>query len=157
RSSRHALLVIDVREAYTGSLGRYSPPPHASDRLVETINGLSEVASKFGIMVICAEREKLAPARFLWSLMKKDNSELGTRADRRLRVASDHSFVRSGRDAFSNSDLNAVLRSYGISHLFLAGLDGATSIAQTTRSALDLGYRVTFVQDGIFTAFERKW
>jgi hypothetical protein len=32
-----------------------------------------------------------------------------------------------------------------------------TSIRQTARSALDLGYRVTFIQDGIFTAFESKW
>jgi hypothetical protein len=74
-----------------------------------------------------------------------------------LKVVSWYSFVRSGQDAFSDSDLDEVLRKYGISHLFLAGGDGTTSVAQTARSALALGYRVTFVQDGIFTASEGRW
>ena len=39
----------------------------------------------------------------------------------------------------------------------MAGSDGAASIAQTARSALDLGYRVSFIHDGISSAFERKW
>jgi nicotinamidase-related amidase len=36
-------------------------------------------------------------------------------------------------------------------------LEGATSIKQTARSALDLGYRVTFIQDGIYAASESRW
>jgi nicotinamidase-related amidase len=68
-----------------------------------------------------------------------------------------YSFVRSGRDAFSNSDLDEVLRKHNIRHIFFAGLDGTTSVARTARSAQALGYRVTFIQDGIFTAFEDRW
>jgi polysaccharide biosynthesis transport protein len=154
-SSRHALLIIDVPELFTGSLGRYSPSSDASDRLIETINRLSQVASKFGITMIYAERE-LVPARLSRWLTKKSDSD-PTRFDQRLKATAGYSFVRSGRDAFSNGDLDEVLRKHDIRHIFLAGLDGVTSVAQTARSALDLGYRVTFVQDGIFTAFEDRW
>ena len=157
-SSRYALLIIDVSELFTGSLGRYSPSSDASDRLIEAINRLSQVASKFGITMIYAERE-LLPARLVRLLTKKSNSDptLRTRLDQRLKAMAGYSFVRSGRDAFSNGDLDEVLRKHDIRHIFLAGLDGVTSVAPTARSALDLGYRVTFVQDGIFTAFEDRW
>jgi nicotinamidase-related amidase len=108
---------------------------------------LSQVAAKFGITVIYAEQER----------EKKKDGNPAIRSDKRLKMVSGYSFVRSGRDAFSNEQLDEVLRNYGIVHLFLAGLDGVTSIRQTARSALDLGYRVTFIRDGIFTAFESKW
>jgi capsular exopolysaccharide synthesis family protein len=155
-SSRRALLVIDAQDRLTGLSKRHLPSPAACDQLVETINRLSEVASNCGIMVISAER---GHRKFLRLLTKNSERNRGpaSSSDQRLRMASQYSFVRSGGDAFSNTDLHEVLRRYHIGHLFLAGLDGATTVAQTARSALDLGYRVTFVQDGIFSAFERRW
>jgi nicotinamidase-related amidase len=79
------------------------------------------------------------------------------RSPEHLRLVPGYSFIKPGKDAFSNVELDDFLRKNGITHLFLAGSDGVTSIKQTARSALDLGYRVTFIQDGIFTAFESKW
>jgi nicotinamidase-related amidase len=159
-SPHYALLVLDIKEAAC-SPGRYSPSPEACDRLIETINGLSQVASRFGIMVLYADREGARPAarplsRFL--VKKLDgNRATGIRSNKRLKMVSGYSFTKSARDAFSNVELDDFLRKNGIAHLFLAGSDGVTSIRQTARSALDLGYRVTFIQDGIFTAFESKW
>jgi len=158
RSPRHALLVIDIPELFTGSLGRYSPSSDASDRLIEKIDRLAQISYKCGIAMIYAERE-LTSARLLRLLTRKAGSDptLRTRFDQRLKATAWYSFERSGKDAFSNGDLDEVLRKNDIRHIFLAGLDGATSVAQTARSAIELGYRVTFVQDGIFTAFEDRW
>jgi nicotinamidase-related amidase len=36
-------------------------------------------------------------------------------------------------------------------------VDGATSVSQTARSALDRGYRVTFIRDAVFSTCEEKW
>ncbi len=72
-------------------------------------------------------------------------------------MVSGYSFLKRSADAFSNVELHNFLREKGIDHLFLAGLDGVTSVAKTARSAQRLGYRVTFIRDGIFTAFESKW
>ena len=54
-------------------------------------------------------------------------------------------------------ELDDFLRKKGVAHVFLAGVDSAMSIKQTAHSALDMGYRVTFIQDGIFTAYESRW
>ncbi len=161
RSSRHALLIIDVPELFTGSLGRRSPSSDASDRLIETINRSSQMASKFGITMIYVERRHwnigLGGAFRLLTRKPGNDPTLRTRFDQRLKAKAGHSFMRSSTDAFSNGDLDDVLRKHDIRHIFLAGLDGATSVAQTARSALEMGYRVTFIQDGIYTAFEDRW
>jgi nicotinamidase-related amidase len=146
-SPRAALLVLDVQEVFTSSSARDALSPDAAGRLIETINGLSQMAAKFGVMVIYAQQER----------DRKLDGNPALPSDKRLNMVSGYSFVRSGRDAFSNDELDEALRKHGIAHLFLAGLDGATSINQTARSALDLGYRVTFIRDGIFTAFESRW
>ena len=153
-SPRHALLVLDIQEIIRRS-GRNPPSPEVCDRLVDTIDRLSQVASSFGIMVLYVDNERARVAATLFSRLR--TKKLDGNSNKRLKMVSGHSFTKRGRDAFSNVKLDGVLRKYGIDHLFLAGLDGATSIKQTARSALDLGYRVTFIQDGIFTAFESKW
>jgi succinoglycan biosynthesis transport protein ExoP len=156
-SSRHALLVLDIQETFTFSRGRYSQSPEAYDRLIESINGLSQVAFRSDIMVLYAHQERAgplakSPSRFVVKKVDGDR-----RCQERLKMVSGYSFIKPGKDAFSNVELDEFLRKNGISHLFLAGSDGVTSIKRTARSALDLGYRVTFIQDGIFTAFESKW
>jgi nicotinamidase-related amidase len=60
-------------------------------------------------------------------------------------------------DAFSNRELDSILRKAGIKHIFLAGMEDSTSVTQTARSALTGGYRVTFIRDAIFTTSEWKW
>jgi hypothetical protein len=78
-------------------------------------------------------------------------------SDRRLEMVPGFRFSTPDSDAFSNDEVAHFLRDHEIGHLFLAGIDGTTSIAQTARSALARGYRVSFIRDGIFTALERKW
>jgi len=156
-SSRHALLVLDIQETFTSSPGRYSPSPEARDRLIESINGLSQVAFRSDIMVLYAHQERSSPLARSPSRFVVNEVDGNRRPQGRLKMVSGYSFMKPGKDAFSNVELDDFLRKNDIAHLFLAGSDGVTSIKQTARSALDLGYRVTFIQDGIFTAFESKW
>jgi len=158
-SPRHALLVLDIPEVFNGSSKRYSPSPEACDRLIATINGLSQTASRFGIMVLYAHKERASIVATPLSRfsMKKSNGKRRIRSDRRLKMLSKYTFLKRGGDAFSNGELDDFLRKKGIAHLFLAGVDRGMSIKQTAHSALDLGYRVTFIQDGIFTAYESRW
>src|SRR6185437_3422821 len=66
-------------------------------------------------------------------------------------------FLKPRADAFSSDRLDTFLRSRQVNHLFLMGIGGATSIARTARGALDRGYRVTVISDGICTTSEKKW
>jgi nicotinamidase-related amidase len=153
------LLVLDLPEVFNGSLKRHSPSPEACDRLIATINRLSQVASKSGIMVLYAHKERASIVATPLSRfsMTKSNGKRRMRFDRRLKMVSKYTFNKRGEDAFSNRELDDFLRKKGVAHVFLAGVDSAMSIKQTAHSALDIGYRVTFIQDGIFTAYESRW
>ena len=160
-SPRHALLVLDIPDILNGSSKRNSPSPESCDRLIATINGLSQAASKSGIMVLYAHKERASTVATPLSRfpIKKSNGKTAMRipSDKRLKMVSKYTFIKRGEDAFSNGELDDFLRKKGVAHLFLAGVDSAMSIKETAHSALDLGYRVTFIQDAIFTAYESRW
>jgi nicotinamidase-related amidase len=155
--SRQALLVLDIQETFTFSPRRDSQSSEAYDRLLESINGLSQIAFKSDIMVLYGHRERAnplarSPSRFV---VKKVDGNGQT--SEHLKLVPGYRFIKPGKDAFSNVELDQFLRKNGITHLFLVGSDGVTSINRTARSALDLGYRVTFIKDGIFTSFASRW
>lgn len=50
---------------------------------------------------------------------------------------------------FANTDLDFLLRMHGIEHVILAGMRANTCIDSTARYAVELGYHVTLIKDGI--------
>jgi nicotinamidase-related amidase len=50
---------------------------------------------------------------------------------------------------FANTDLDFLLRMHGIEHVVLAGMRANTCIDSTARYAVELGYHVTLIKDGI--------
>jgi capsular exopolysaccharide synthesis family protein len=160
-ASSHALLVLDIQEGFTGPGGRYAPPEPAASHLIEAINGAAQLASRSGMGVLYAyQKAEDSTVRSLSRLLPRSgacNREAETRPDRRLKPVPGQMFLKRGGNAFSNPEFEDFLHRKGITHLFLAGVDGTTSVSQTARSALDRGYRVTFIRDAIFTACEEKW
>lgn len=60
-------------------------------------------------------------------------------------VAQNH-WTGSG---FANTDLDFLLRLHGIEYVILAGMRANTCIDTTARYAVELGYHVTLIRDGI--------
>jgi nicotinamidase-related amidase len=160
-ASSHALLVPDVQEGFTGPGGRCALPEPAASHLIDTINSAAQLATRSGMGVLYAyQKAEDWSAKSLSRLLPKSGGcdrDAEARPDRRLKPVSGQMFLKRGGNAFSNPEFEAFLHRNGITHLFLAGVDGATSVNQTARSALDRGYRVTFIRDAIFTAWEEKW
>ncbi|MBL0742684.1 isochorismatase family cysteine hydrolase [Chryseolinea lacunae] len=50
---------------------------------------------------------------------------------------------------FANTDLDFLLRKHGIDHVVLAGMRANTCIDSTARFAVELGYHVTLIKDGV--------
>jgi succinoglycan biosynthesis transport protein ExoP len=144
---RHALLVIDVPDTAeaAGGHGRIKAP----GRLIDRINAISDLAAKSGVTVIYA-------SRYLGHAGKAMRSQ-EIASETALQRVSDHVFIKHSPDAFSSSLFSAFLRESKIDHLFIVGCDGVTSINETAQSALERGYNVTFIRDGIFTSSDRKW
>lgn len=156
-TSRHALLVIDVPDTAGAPTG-HARIKAAGKRLIETINDLSYLAARSGVMVLYAQRESGRGRHLPQPQGNASDAQDNTPGSRiSLRRASQHVFLKHTPDAFSSTRLNSFLRENGIEHLFIVGMDGVTSIRQTAQSALERGYLVTFIQDGVLTSSEAKW
>jgi nicotinamidase-related amidase len=61
-------------------------------------------------------------------------------------LVAQHHWTGSG---FANTDLDFILRLHGIEYLVLAGMRANTCVDSTARYAIELGYHVTLIRDGI--------
>ncbi|WP_291865029.1 isochorismatase family cysteine hydrolase [Bradyrhizobium sp.] len=52
---------------------------------------------------------------------------------------------------FANTDLDFLLKQYGIDHIAVAGMAANTCVESTGRYGLELGYHVTYLGDGVAT------
>ena len=65
---------------------------------------------------------------------------------------ADQVVTKRVQDGFETGELDVVLRVLRVGQLRIVGLDGAGSVARTAQAALNRGYDVTLVSDGIATA-----
>jgi len=160
-SSRYALLLLNVPGISDASTGQSAASHEPRDSLMAKSNCLAQAASKAGIAVVYAHRQRrtVLPAALQRGSTGKSIGKGGTkgRSEPHSKTVCDYNFTWRGSDPFSNWEIDYFLSRKGINHLFLAGVDSSMSIKQTAQSALAKGYRVTFVQDCIFTVHEDRW
>jgi nicotinamidase-related amidase len=132
-----ALLIIDVQQALC------SGPDAAfeSGLVIERINLVSRQARAAGAPVIVIQHEAdagpLAHGAAGWKIAEA------------LEVQAGDVLVRKRTaDSFHETDLQAVLRTRGVTKLVICGLQSDFCVDTTTRRALALGYPVTLVSDG---------
>lgn len=65
---------------------------------------------------------------------------------------ADHMVVKQVQDGFESGELDTVLRVLRVGRLRILGLDGEHDVAKTAQGALNRGYEVELVHDGIATA-----
>ena len=56
---------------------------------------------------------------------------------------------KPGRSAFTNTELDAVLRAKGVRNLVVCGVTADACVSSTVREASDRGYDVLVVEDGV--------
>ncbi len=74
------------------------------------------------------------------------------RLDQRLMVKSPYRLTKKKNDAFSNPELDILLRQHQISHLYVAGLDASYCVNCTIRGGLNRENKVTVIQDAVISA-----
>ena len=159
---RKALLIIDVQEDFTTLAGKRSFPQDAVESMIATINRVVEISHSCSVPVIHIRQEFDNPIT-IW-LAKIGAGGLGikgrpgTRLDSRIHIIPGSAdFTKPKGDAFSNPKLDTWLRTQHVSELFLMGLDGVACVNRTAQGALNRGYRVNFIMDGIITQHESRW
>jgi nicotinamidase-related amidase len=157
-----ALLIIDVQEDFTTTSDKHSFPPEAVDRMIAAVNRVTRQASDRGIPVIFVRQEF---DNWLTIMLAKIGAgghgikgNLGTRLDLRIsRTPGSIDITKPKGDAFSNPELDAYLRQQQVNELYLMGLDGVGCVNRTAQGALNRGYRVNFIMDGIITRYKNQW
>lgn len=66
---------------------------------------------------------------------------------------------KPGRGAFTNTELDAVLRAKGVRNLVVCGVTADACVSSTVREASDRGYDVLVVEDGVESVNEdlKRW
>lgn len=132
-----ALLIVDVQQGLCHGDGAAFEAPHVIDR----INFVSRRARQAGVPIVVVQHESpgglLAYGSDAWQLA---DGLITSPTDLRLRKTTPDSFLRT--------ELDALLRVRGVTHLTICGLQSDFCIDTTTRRALALGYPVTLVADG---------
>jgi nicotinamidase-related amidase len=149
-SPRAAVLVIDLQEDFTGPAARR--PYRDGDRIVAVANSLLAQAEAHGALVVYIAN--VVENRVTRAFMGGVNAPgaPGTELDRRLvKVPGGRTFTKGRGDALSNPELDAYLRAQQVDRLLIVGLDGAHCVNSTARGALNRGYQVTMLTDGIAT------
>lgn len=68
----------------------------------------------------------------------------------------DYEVVKRVGDAFETGELDQLLEKLDVGHLTIVGLDGEHCVAKTSEAALNRGYEVKVVTDGVATARKER-
>ena len=155
-----ALVVIDIQEDFTRNEGPNAFEQADVERLIKTVNELTLRAEESAIPVVYLRQEFSTFFGKLFTQVMTGGLGLegrpGNRLDPALEVRGPQ-FVKPIGDGFSSPDFEAHLRELNVSRLVVVGLDGAACVQLTARGAMNRGYAVTFVEEGIVTGFPEDW
>lgn len=155
---KKALLVMDIQES--GS-SRHSPPiPFPSN------TPFGQMLVKVNSLIECFEHtdQEVAYVRQVFSnsiITRLHGGRilpgmLEPRICRWVNIINKNDFAKNRTDAFSNRKLEQFLIDQQVDEIYLVGLDAAFCVYYTALGALNRGYKVSVVADGVMTGRNRE-
>lgn len=145
-----ALIVLDLQRDLLEADGRMPVKQSQVQPLLETATALHASARAQGLPVI--RIENLYTSADVGNLFRNGATVRGTPGaswDARAPIDADAMFEKDAPDAFTNPAFDAALREKQVTHLVITGVFADGCVTWTTRGALNRGYRVTLVRDGV--------
>jgi len=159
--SGEALIVIDVQEDFTRRSGKGAFEETRRRAAIGQMNALIEEHRKRGNRIVFIRNVFYAwPVRLVMRLGMGGAGNAGRPGlafDRDLDAVGGEVFEKSIGDSFFNPELEGFLASHAIGRLTLVGLDACHCVQLTARGALQRGYEINIVEEGLLTAFPEKW
>ncbi len=152
-SGQTALLVIDVQEGTTGVTSTTESYQKQSDGLIRNLNQMVKEARDKNWTVVYIQSEIANPLiNILNNSMARGS--VGATLDKRLDVNSDLIVTKRRSDSFSHTNLDQILEENQVEKLVVVGLDAAHCVNSTIQAALNRGYEVAVIPDGIIAGEE---
>lgn len=156
-----ALVIIDMQDDFTNKRGKNGFGDAAVASAIDTVNRHIEMARSQNIPVAVIRQVQYEPIAILVTKLLAGSEGLagspGLGLDPRIDASAAPDFEKSRADAFSNKKFEAWLAENHIGQLKLVGLDGCYCVQATAHGALNRGYAVEILQDGVLTAFPARW
>ncbi|MCB6608606.1 isochorismatase family cysteine hydrolase [[Clostridium] symbiosum] len=148
QNSGQALIVIDMQEAMCGRSGIYPE----KEEFVEKVNQIILDARRQNqkIVYVCQEFHRLDSAFcFLAFGGRLLQGTTGASLCPDLEIADDAVFVKHEQDAFTSRRFAGYLNDNRINAVTVVGLDASACVYKTSLGAVNRGFHVTVIQDGI--------
>ena len=140
-----ALIIIDLQKGIVAI-----PPAHLAAEIVDRSAQLARAFRERGLPVVLVNVTAPAPGRTDTVRPKfafpEDWTELVPELEQQ---PSDHAVSKQRVGAFIGTSLDEILRSRGVTQVFLTGVATGSGVESTARSAYDYGYNVVFVVDAM--------
>ncbi len=155
-----ALLVIDIQEECTGPEAKPEYSYSGVDQFIANTNAYIERAYNRGDLVVYVKHvdyrllKMLISKVFFWTTIKESP---GLKIDSRIKRVSSHIIPKSRQSAFSNPELDTLLKENKIKKVELLGLDAAYCVQATAFHGLDRNYDVTIFTDAVVTDNFDRW
>ena len=161
-----AIVVVDPYNDFMSARGKIWPLLRKLSKQVNAIENLQRIVSagrSKGIQIVYAPHRRYETGQFsdlkylhpshvgikllrVFENGKFGGTFYGPLSPKEGDLISSHHSCSSG---FAETDLHEMLTDRGISHLIIVGYTSNTCIEATTRSAVDLDYHITLVNDAV--------
>jgi nicotinamidase-related amidase len=146
-----ALLVMDVQGATVNMLQDSTPFIHSITKAIQTARS-NNIPVIYVVIGFRKGYPEMSPNNKSYSALKNGIMNLDTEEATKVHAsiepqASDVIITKKRVSAFTGSDLEVVLRSFGINHLILSGIATSGVVLSTLREAADKDYTITVLSD----------
>lgn len=143
--TRTALIVIDLQKGIVGL-----PCAHPMPEVLSNAVALTETFRRHGLPVVLVNVAGIAPGRIeqmrSGAAPAADWAELIPELDCQ---PEDHRVTKRTWSAFTGTDLEAFLKSQGVTQVVIAGVATSIGVESTARYAYELGFNVTLAVDAM--------
>ena len=140
-----ALIVVDLQKGVVSL-----PAEHPIDAVVKHVGALAAAFRKHGLPVVLVNVAGGAPGRTEQPRGRRDFPAGWTDLIAELnRQPQDHVVTKRTPGAFTHTDLEAHLRTLGVTQVVIVGVATSNGVEVTARQAYELGFNVTLATDAM--------
>ena len=152
-SGQSALLVLDLQEGSTGEASANDSYKKQSQDLIMQVNQLVKEAREKDWPVIYVRSEVVNPLINILNNTMARGSE-GAKIDGRLIPGPDYIVTKRKNDSFRGTELDEILEENQVERLVIVGLDAEHCVFSAIQAALNRGYDVAAIPEGIIAVEE---
>jgi nicotinamidase-related amidase len=148
---KYAFLIMDIQKDFMTVEGKLPVNNEQAQTVLKTINTIVETVDVNEIEIVYIGNE-FSPSDRIANWFRNYASlkgEEGSQLDSRLKIVNNIYFSKNQLDAFSNDKFDQYLRNKKVNKLIIAGVFADQCVLATARGALQRGYKVTILSDGV--------